>query len=959
MKPDQLNRLIRVNKRMQPWFLRNTSELYESAIRSYYERGYSTGNHPRFRTENIGPLRRIKKAEIKPNSADNYPCNHILQADQAAQSNANHFLYTMIQANRPRSISFSATRPYASPYGHSSMRRNASSSCSSGSSSGSSRTEIIVGSLRKSKAKRERKSRSLRKNRDTMEEHLDMDMDMDMDMFCNRSSSMPPLPSTPVLGARAMMAPCRQHHMAAMAKSLAQPMQILQGEGDSLMPVNAALKRRISVINHLKDGRRNKTELGHKLSTGSTRNGSPITGNGRNPTEMRFRFQTLGDRVKQFEYIQFADGPVASYAFNRNQKRAITTFRDSPRHRIENTTKKATIRRLQVTQQPRQLSFHNILHSNYRQRSKSLVSGADQLMESLGPITRLATPKGPQLIGRTTRGSSLDSSSRTSFRSSPSIITYANTLGRNKENSEKIPGVNFGYSKSSEVTSGDWVETPEDWPKYPRSSSSLGSGFGSTLTIAEKNLMSNENKSNESGGIFTETWKTFCSNGGSSALKSKRVNSEPLRAPTGGASEATTESFSKTLHGQDEPSRATLTPLRRLQLQQRSLQASPEVDDPTAGDLAHCLFKIKDNIKHTIKDNIMMKKSPTMQQKIQHDKPRVTKVTSNQVSRSSHRSFFLPSEEHQLLDRTTTTKRLYKDKTQDKKPVRIPIEKSERVVRAVTSSARTPAHLKGANQLLVASASQVSAYKRAFRNQQQILKAEILHQQAQQSQNTTTEEVSRQTSNLQSHRGSIPSSNKSTNRPILKRNAATSGAKAPKLNEAKLAGSKTDGSEMRRKVFKGSPSKVAAAPVTAHLKRTPQPASKAAQPTSTQKGKAVRTTTKGAPTGAVTTGEGGGAEAVRRAGKEAEVAGAAETTTRRSTLALAAQQQHSHSGNSLLGFRRETVNGAAAALLQRHEADEPLSQSQSPSPSTSVYHSQTAQKRRQFHFPYPPWRPSY
>lgn len=38
MKPDQLNRLIRANSRMQPWFLRNTTELYESAVRTYYER---------------------------------------------------------------------------------------------------------------------------------------------------------------------------------------------------------------------------------------------------------------------------------------------------------------------------------------------------------------------------------------------------------------------------------------------------------------------------------------------------------------------------------------------------------------------------------------------------------------------------------------------------------------------------------------------------------------------------------------------------------------------------------------------------------------------------------------------------------------------------------------------------------------------------------------------------------
>jgi len=141
-----------------------------------------------------------------------------MQADQASaasNSNSGQFLYSMMQANRSRSMSFTAARPYASVYGQSSVRRVASSSCSSGRSSESSRTGFLVGSFRKSKAKRERQSRSMRKSKDSKEEsHL-----VDMGMFSGRSMSMPPRPSAAILGSVAMMPPSRQHHIAAMAKS--------------------------------------------------------------------------------------------------------------------------------------------------------------------------------------------------------------------------------------------------------------------------------------------------------------------------------------------------------------------------------------------------------------------------------------------------------------------------------------------------------------------------------------------------------------------------------------------------------------------------------------------------------------------------------------------------------------------------------------------------------------------
>ncbi|XP_033171575.1 uncharacterized protein LOC117148348 isoform X1 [Drosophila mauritiana] len=964
MKPDQLNRLIKVNTRMQPWFLRNTSELYESAVRSYYERGHSSHNrHPRFRSENAGPLRRIKRAEAKPSASDIYPRSHIMQADQASaasNSNSGQFLYSMMQANRSRSMSFTAARPYASVYGQSSVRRVASSSCSSGRSSESSRTEFLVGSLRKNKAKRERQSRSMRKSRDSKEEsHL-----VDMGMFSGRSMSMPSRPSASVLGSVAMMPPSRQHHIAAMAKSsLAQGIQMPRSDGDSLMPVDAALKRRISVLSKL-DGGRKRSGLG-PLGSGATRDGSTTAINGQQPSEMRHRFQTLGDRIKQFEYIQFADGPVATYAFNRSQQRPInTSIRDSPRSRIEkssdrsingttNTTRSnATTRRMEVRQQPRQLSFHNVLHANYRQRSRSLESGAVQLRESLESIARPATPLGPRGFDGATRGSSLDSSSRTSFRPSNSTITWDNSLGRYEEELGRRSVHDFGYAKSSEDTSGDWDVNPgEDWPKYPRSSSPCGKGSMSNVAKSDNASVGNANASSQSWAIPSGSATKLRSIEGKAKednLESTTVNSEHGKANSnsGSTSHDTSQANSQAASVQDEPNRATLAPVRRVHLQQQSLQnqSATKVDEHKREDLPLSPLEVKDTVKEKAKEKVKKKQ---LLESLQ-DKPRVTKVTSNQVSRSSHRSFLQPAKDDDVTAANVSKKSQSHPKL-GKKPERKANQKRED---------RTPAQVKGANQLLVASASQVSAYKRAFRTQQQIRKAEILQQQAQHLQESpispTAIEGSKQTAKLQSHQGSIQqsTSNRTNVRTLVRRSAASSGGKASPLGDqlTSKAGSgthssltakpKSSGLVLKTKGLNRSQMKTAAATATA----APLTAKRTAQHIVLT----AKTTTKRG-NGAAIFGGGGGrgvgvGGAVRRAAKE--------------TLTVAAQQQQqSRNGNSLLGYRRETVNRAAAALLQRRDADEPLSQLQLQSQSPSA--SQSTQQRRQFHCPYPPWRPSY
>ncbi|XP_017056074.1 AF4/FMR2 family member lilli [Drosophila ficusphila] len=977
MKPDQLNRLIKVNSRIQPWFLRNTSELYESAVRTYYEHGYSLHNRqPHHRTENVGPLRRIKKAKPQP---DIYPRSHILQTEQLLQS--------MMQANRPRSMSFSAARPY-SVYGQSSARSAASSDCSSASSDRSSHTDILLGSLHNSRGARRERRRSERRSRQAVNEKEEQLMESE-GMFSGRSMSMPPLPSGAAgLRSTVTMPPSRQHHMAAIAKSsLAQHLHVARDcDVESLMPVDAALKRRISVIAQLEQeaaeeggrrGRARVSELGHRKGGGqATGNGSHITGNGRQPSEMRFRFQTLGDRIKQFEYIQFADGPVASYAFDRSQPRsaanatALVRRHNTPRHRIDNSTMVyGGHRRSELGQQPRQLGFHNVLHANYRQRSRSLEQPV-QLMEHV--ILRPATPVGPFGSGATTRGSSVDSSSRTTFKPTTSAVTWPNKLEGNSETSaqESIQSLvpSFGNIKITEENSTDWDEAAaEDWSKSHSSSSSLVSN----LKAADKPAVASSSKGKENcAGVSSGSSQrsklsalmesTSGETSGSSPVNA--ANAEPHRSPLGvtskhpGSSKAKAGSFSSSLSGQDEISRVPLAPVRRLQLQQRNLQTAPKVEDPTAKDLplSPVPLKTKGAKDKPLKKKLLLEK-PVKVAQANQDKPRVTKVTSNQVSRFSHQAFLHSPEKHKHeFPAASPPKKSHHDH-QDQL-VKRPEEKQQK---REPPPARTSANLKGANQLLVASASQVSAYKRAFRTQQQILKAEILQKQAQhlqQARNAT----SQKTPKPQSQRCAIPdATNRSANRTIAGRSAATSEGKAHPLN-AKQASKDAGkaGSELRTKVFTGSPGKTAANPSTAAASRPPA-AKRTAQPGAAKTGGIAKTTKKEAavsgvvPAVAAGTGRKSGG-AGWKAGMATTTAATTTTTTRRTALTLAAQQQHSRNGNSLLGFQRETVNRAAAALLQRRDADEPLSQL----PSTSASLSQSTQQRRQFHFSSPPWRPS-
>lgn len=170
-------------------------------------------------------------------------------------------------------------------------------------------------------------------------------------------------------------------------------------------------------------------------------------------SEVRFRFQTLADRIKQFEYIQFADGPVTSFAFDRRKKIATTEKKDNasiarkPRQdtaetEISKTTSSSSVtpirnesalRRNLMIEQPRQLGYNNVLHSNHRQRSRSLELPA-QIMESIGFLNRLGKKANAT---NSPRGSSLDSTSRSLFRAG-TTSTWAPIFGKNSGNPNRL-----------------------------------------------------------------------------------------------------------------------------------------------------------------------------------------------------------------------------------------------------------------------------------------------------------------------------------------------------------------------------------------------------------------------------------------------------------------------------------------------------------------------------------------
>ncbi|KAM8721502.1 hypothetical protein ACLKA7_007390 [Drosophila subpalustris] len=368
MKADQINRFMRVNGRKNLWLLRNTNQLYEHAVKSYYQRSNSLlpynpkSQEAKTREENRAPVRTLTSQKER-SSVPEYPRNHQQMAEQASCANSGNLLNTVMQANRRRSMSFTGSLPsYVYNSGNEMNTGN-------GSVSGSSNHRL-------SRARR-------RADRQA----TDVDEVVDVLNF-GRSMSLPPR-STFELGMSCKLnrdkgPPCQKHHIKAIEKSTSAAAAALarhKNDPDRLMVVDQALKDRLAVrFDRQSDDEPISARFG--LGFGSAAAGISNMANPRAPpttsrsmntntttnsiSKEQTRFQTLGERIRQFEVIQFADGPVTYQAFNRRQG-------------FGRGRGQAFAHDKHIPRQEPCLSFRNVLHTNHRQRSLNSRTSEPQL----------------------------------------------------------------------------------------------------------------------------------------------------------------------------------------------------------------------------------------------------------------------------------------------------------------------------------------------------------------------------------------------------------------------------------------------------------------------------------------------------------------------------------------------------------------------------------------------------
>ncbi|XP_032594265.1 putative mediator of RNA polymerase II transcription subunit 26 isoform X2 [Drosophila grimshawi] len=334
MKAD---RLMRVNGRKNLWLLRNTNKIYDSAVKSYYDRKNSfLACNPIMQSlkvceEHRAPLRKTLLE---------YPRNHKQVVEQVNNANSGNLLSTVIQANRRRSMSFSA--------GGLRMYRGSSREWGNfGSSLASSSTSLGAGNKQ-------------RRNMRTAAAEMDIDQ-LNLSVLHGRSMSLPAR-TTLELGMgnasdnnkvrkRDPQPSCR-HHLNKIEQSRQRQHSRISDydyADPQLMVVDEALKQCLA-------GRFDRqAEAGENFGKGRLIDSLQLKGLSQAAQKEQMRIHTLGDRIRRFEVIQFADGPVKFQAFNRRQEYGSG--------RIRHLDSK------QIPKQPHCLSFHNVLHTNHRQRS--------------------------------------------------------------------------------------------------------------------------------------------------------------------------------------------------------------------------------------------------------------------------------------------------------------------------------------------------------------------------------------------------------------------------------------------------------------------------------------------------------------------------------------------------------------------------------------------------------------
>ncbi|KAH8416362.1 hypothetical protein KR222_000273, partial [Zaprionus bogoriensis] len=400
MKAEQLNRFMRVNGRKNLWMLRNTNQIYESAVKTYYDRNNSVLPYKpmpmeiKRREENCGPVRALA-THCKNSNESDYPTNHQQMTERASRANSAILLNTVMQANRRRSMSFTASSLPSYVYSNSSSNVNStSSSCNTSCTTNNHKNSSSISSSNKNVIGRER----LRRQRLTPAPPVSAD-DPDMSIWSGRSMSLPPR-TTLELGLsmgyamdREKAPPSQKHHINAMEKSstaaatelarrkgrLPSAVGRSSGGGDrmstgrdadleQLMIVDGDLKRRLAVRfdrPDSDDAYAARLRLGQLAATQLSKSSSDME---------QTRFQTLGERIRRFGAIQFADGPVTHQAFNRRpgygsgriQQAGGAGGLSGGGGGVAGSGSK------HLPKQQPCLSFRNVLHTNHRQRSLNL-----------------------------------------------------------------------------------------------------------------------------------------------------------------------------------------------------------------------------------------------------------------------------------------------------------------------------------------------------------------------------------------------------------------------------------------------------------------------------------------------------------------------------------------------------------------------------------------------------------
>ncbi|XP_017872695.1 PREDICTED: putative mediator of RNA polymerase II transcription subunit 12, partial [Drosophila arizonae] len=682
MKAEQFNRLMRVNGGKNLWLLRNTNQLYENAVKTYYSRSTSLLPYSpevpqtvRTREENQAPVRTLAVRRER-HSVTEYPRNHKQMADQAASVSSGQLLNTVMQASRRRSMSFTAggLRMYSN--------------------------QLLDNSDEvQERLSPENSSTMLNDAEQPANEPL-RERDLDLCALSGRSMSLPPR-TTLELGmgytlGKGKGPPSCKHHFIALEKTMSANQASMakqrkrnkyDSDAEQLMVVDEALKQRLAVrFDRQSEDEPNSARFRVGYGSASLIHGRHMPGTQKSyklrseksaPHDIgkeHTHFHTLSERIRQFEVIQFADGPVTFQAFNRRQGYGSGRYQSTGSKHLPK-------------QQPC-LSFHNVLHTNHRQRSLSFQTRSQshemspELEEELKPKSK-SKPKPKQKQKQKQKHQTPLAMKANSKRSAPTL----GQLGSRSAN---------WRPQQQQQQQHQHQHQQHQRPQRPKHIMDVLAQQIPSEPPAMQNLLSDNSK-----------------------MRRKRSNT-PSKILKSKSKWSVKQASSKRNLNQSTGRKANAKFV--IDANDNQMQKSAVLGRDTDEDIEEAL------LKPTPRFNA---------DSIESVPPKAT--ASNKLSRTSHLTFIkdtvrrpdpaasprLDAQLQELKNLKQSTRRVHSE---------LP---------------KQPPASKGAHHLLASSATQVSAHKRAFKNRQQLQQAEMLHLQAQQ---LPTELQLKQQQQLQQHK---------------------------------------------------------------------------------------------------------------------------------------------------------------------------------------------------------------